>query len=301
MLTLNRFRKTDVYDALAAALDARDYPACCAAVAELACTRGEPRALLRFLLDAFAARFVSSNRWVVEEVAALASELLLRVGKAKACRDPDFRQGMCRLAMVIAQEKRRSRRGGLLATPPLFDVHPAAAPCYPDALPAPMGMLLATAMRHVDRREVAAAVGVVQAMRARARKRAGAVPPASFGFLADLGEAARRDVIWYVWDALLQRASTCRTPGVHAYVKNALFIYAAGYRKQSADDRAHLWLYATCVVAADADRSVPRETPLLKSVARNVEVLFQDTLGLPPPPRIDYLNIVPRNQGNNHD
>ncbi len=312
MLTVNNFRKSDVYGALTTALRAHDYPACCCAVAELACTRGEARNLLRFLLDAFASRFLSSNRWVVDQVASLLADLTLHAKKQKAHANEEFRHGICRLVLVIAQEKVKRRnvfrnppppplageaRSSKALGPlrPLWEVDHSLAPCYPDALPAPVGLLLASAMRLVDRMEVTAAAGVIQAMRVRAAKRDGRIQPASFAFVSDISASQRKDVMWYVWDALLQRASASRNPAIHEYVRKCMFLYTTLYRKQSADDRVYLWLYAMYVIASDIDKNVPRETPLLKSAARNAAILFHDTMGLPAPPCIDYLNFIPRN------
>jgi hypothetical protein len=295
-LTQGGYLKADVYREFEDAVLRQDHERVCYLAAELACTRGEARPFLSFVVQLYGQHFLSSNAWVLRALRQHLEGAASAARKQACAEDEAFQKHVCQAVLLVSQERPKSI-GAMLkaacAKPTsdrvmVVDGKAAIADRYGEQLPEAVATALGAMLLHGVRGDAPGALRSLQA----ALSAPGAVAPAPFEFVRHLGEAQRRDAAWYAWDVLLTESRKApRQRAVREYVHHALALYLFGYQKKVRAARLNYVFYALFVLAHRAAKCVDRNTALVRGAAKRINIVFSETLGLPAH-RLEYLQYV---------
>ena len=285
-LTLNGYLKRDAYQSLDASMIAQDYPQVCYAAVELVCTGGEGRTLVNHVVDAYCRNFISSNGWLLDAVLTLTHDILAACGKKGSVLDSVYRKQTCRLLMLITQEGKKdtsvlARLMNESAEKFYRDVteHTELSKRYFTLLASGVIKQLSAVLQHTQGGNVHAALAVAGHLLAAKHD----VQPAPFDFVHELKDAQRKDVVWYLWDVLLE-ASRRTGELMQRFVRSASMLYMLNYSKKARMTRINFLLYAILVLGRRKVKSRERDaTKLVCSACQKIDVVFCETLKLPLP------------------
>jgi hypothetical protein len=249
-LSLSGFCIKDLYESLDASFCSRDLERACCLAVELACTPGEARNLLGFLIDTFAQWHACCNLWLLERLADLLECARDATGHRRSkpgpAWDAEARRALCEATLLIGSQKRRDRQSFLRkihCPEPWFEKRPSNAPLMTRLTDSLLGGDARSAMA-VASRVVAQGTGTDDSTPDTIKG------DPSIGF-RNLAPALRSDPVWHVFAAALA-AAVSMGKQQHAAVHALLRLYAMRCSKRQRDTRINL-LYGAIHVAMQAD------------------------------------------------
>jgi hypothetical protein len=272
-LTASGYCRKDAYESLSLSFAAGDVERCCCLAAELACTPGEPGALVGMLIDTYAQWYVCGSLAVVVRLARAFSDM---DGQPSVMRSfattPQLRRSLCEAVILTATLPRRSSNE-LWRTKPLSTL-PAA---YEDD---PVSGGVEAVRRMVGEGDGRGALSLAAALLSNPAARGKDVPPPPHDD-CPVRRPHDRDVAWHLWRVASDASSNAPEP-VQQFVRASLRLYAQRFTLQRRNARANLLCYALLTCARGRVGSASpidgRVDALVVAAEGQIDGVFDDIL-----------------------